>query len=121
MGAATSTAYRLGQETSGSATVGAGFGGVASAGGAAIRGRIANAGGLAAAAERGQRSALFAGSSRSAESAVEAAASNGAPNWARQLRAEQSARHHRQSAVQAIREGDGGGAAANPDIRQKED
>ena len=121
MGAAASTAYKLGQETSGSASVGAGIGGIASAGGAAIRERMANAGGIAAAAERGQRAALFAGSSRSAERSAEPAASNGAPDWARQLRAEQSARHHRQSAMQAIKEGDGGGAAANPDIKEKED
>lgn len=122
MGAAASTAYRLGQETSGSSTVGAGLSGVASASGSAIRDRMANAGGLAAAAESGQRAALFAGSSRSvAKDAAEAGTPGGAPDWVRQLRAEQSARHHRQSAMQAIREGDGGGAAANPDIRQKED
>ena len=121
MGAAASTAYKLGQETSGSSSVGAGLGGVASAGGTAIRDRMANAGGLAAAAERGQRAALFAGSSRSAESAADPGASNGAPGWARQLRAEQSARHHRHSAMQAIKEGDGGGASANPDIKEKED
>jgi type IV secretion system protein TrbL len=46
---------------------------------------------------------------------------NGAPDWARQLRAEQNARHHRQTAMQAIKEGDGSGAAANPDIQEKED
>ena len=121
MGAAASTAYRLGQETSGSSSVGAGLGGVASAGGAALRDRIANAGGIAAAAERGQRAALFAGSSRAAAGVAEAASTNDAPDWARRLRAEQSARHHRHSAMQAIREGDGGGAAANPDIEEKED
>jgi type IV secretion system protein TrbL len=122
MGAAASTAYKLGQETSGSSSVGAGLGGVASAGGAAIRDRMTHAGGLVAAAERGQRAALFAGSSRSAANdAAEAGAVNGAPDWARQLRAEQTARHHRHSAMQAIKDGDGGGAAANPDIQEKED
>ena len=121
MGAAASTAYRLGQETSGSSSVGAGLGGVASAGGAALRDKMANAGGIAAAADRGQRAALFAGSSRSAADAAGAAGTNDAPDWARRLRAEQSARHHRHSAMQAIREGDGGGAAANPDIEEKED
>lgn len=122
MGAAASTAYKLGQETSGSASVGAGLGGVASAGGAAIRDRMPKAGGLAAAAERGQRAALFAGSSRSAASAdPDLGGSSGTPDWARRLRAEQSARHHRQTAVQAIREGDGGGAAANPDIKEREE
>ena len=121
MGAAASTAYKLGQETSGGASIVAGLGGVASAGGAAIRDRMANAGGLAAAAERGQRSALLAGSSSSAESGAVSAVPNVAPNWARQLRSEQNARHHRQTAMQAIKEGDGGGAAANPDIKEKED
>jgi type IV secretion system protein TrbL len=122
MGAAVSTAYKFGQETSGSSTVGGGLSGVASASGAAIRNRMANAGGLAAAAESGQRAALFAGSSRSAANdAAEAGAVNGAPDWARQLRAEQNARHHRQTAMQAIKEGDGSGAAANPDIQEKED
>jgi type IV secretion system protein TrbL len=122
MGAAASTAYKLGQETSGSSSVGAGLGGVASAGGAALRDRMTHGGGLAAAAERGQHAALFAGSSRSAANdAAEAGAVNGAPDWARQLRAEQSARHHRHSAMQAIKDGDGGGAAANPDIQEKED
>jgi type IV secretion system protein TrbL len=84
---------------------------------------MANAGGIAAAAEGGQRAALLAGSSRSAVAGAssDAAAPNGAPEWARRLRAEQSARHHRHSAIQAIRESDGGGAAANPDIREKED
>jgi type IV secretion system protein TrbL len=122
MGAAASTAYKLGQETSGSSTVGAGLSGVASAGGAAIRDRMANAGGLAAASESGQRAALFTGSSRNAANdAPEGGAPGGAPDWARRLRAEQNARHHRQSAMQAIKEGDGGGAAANPDIQEKED
>jgi type IV secretion system protein TrbL len=43
------------------------------------------------------------------------------PQWARQLRSEQSARHHRQVALQAVREGDRGGAGANPDISERED
>jgi type IV secretion system protein TrbL len=45
----------------------------------------------------------------------------GTPDWARQLRAEQTARHHRQTAVQTLKEGDGGGASANPDIDEKEE
>jgi type IV secretion system protein TrbL len=122
MGAAASTAYRLGQETSGSSSLGAGLSGVASAGGAAMRDKMANAGGIADAAQRGQRAALFAGSSRSlAGTPADAATAGETPAWARRLRAEQSARHHRHSAMQAIREGDGGGSAANPDIKEKED
>jgi type IV secretion system protein TrbL len=122
MGAAASTSYRLGQETSGSGSVGAGLAGIASAGGAAARNRLAGAGGIAAAAERGQRAALFAGASRSGSgSAAAHEQAAGAPDWARRLRSEQAARHHRQVALQAIHDGDRGGAAANPDIREKED
>ena len=122
MGAAASTAYRLGQETSGSSSVSAGLGGIVSAGGSALRERLANAGGIDAAATNGQGAALFAGSSRpAARAAVNPETSNDTPDWARRLRAEQNARHHRHSAMQAIREGDGGGAAANPDIREKEE
>jgi type IV secretion system protein TrbL len=122
MGAAASTAYRLGQETSGEPTVAAGLGGIASAGGAAARDKLRNAGGIAAAAERGQRAALFAGSSRSAAGgAAEITAFGETPDWARRLRSEQSSRHHRQAALQAIREGERGGAAANPDIKEKEE
>ena len=122
MGAAASTAYRLGQETSGSESVGAGLAGVAAAGGAAARQKLGTLGGIAAAAERGQRAALFAGSDRSGASAAGPAESSGAaPDWARRLRSEQASRHHRQAALQAVREGDGGGAAANPDITEKEE
>ena len=123
MGAAASTAYRLGQETSGSSSVGAGLSGIASAGGAAAKARLGNAAGLGAAAERGQRAALFAGatSSRAADAAVSGGGAGEAPDWARRLRAEQTARHHRHVALQAIRDGDRGGAAANPDIKEKED
>lgn len=124
MGAAASTAYRLGQETSGRTSVSAGLGGMASAGGAALRDRLAGAGGLAAAAGRGQRAALFAGaaSNRAGGSGGGATdAASGTPDWARRLRSEQSQRHHRQAALQTVREGEGGGAAANPDIAEKED
>jgi type IV secretion system protein TrbL len=122
MGAAASTAYRLGQETSGESTVAAGLGGMASAGGAAARDRFRNAGGIAAAAERGQRSALFAGASAtSSAAAASKEPANDTPDWAKRLRSEQAARHHRHAALQAVREGDRGGAAANPDIKEKEE
>ncbi len=39
-----------------------------------------------------------------------------APAWARRLQSEQRARHYRQSAAQAIKEGDRPGAPANPDL-----
>jgi type IV secretion system protein TrbL len=120
MGAAASTAYRLGQETSGSTGIGAGLGGIVSAAGAGARARLSSAAGLAAAAERGERAALFAGSSRPPAAEV-SDSTGGTPDWARRLRSEQAARHHRQAALQAIREGDRGGAAANPDIKEREE
>jgi type IV secretion system protein TrbL len=119
MGAAASSAYRLGQETSGEQSVAAGLGGMASAAGAAARSRAAQAGGFKAAAERGRRAALFAGSA-AADPAVGDEGGGEPPAWARRLRSEQSLRHHRQIALQAIREGDRGGASATPDIKERE-
>jgi type IV secretion system protein TrbL len=123
MGAAAGTAYRLGQETSGSRSVGEGLGGVARAGAAMAREKVGAAAGLGAAAERGRRSAMFAGSGAGAAPAASGggAAADEAPQWARRLRSEQNARHHRHAALQAVREGDRGGSAANPDISERED
>jgi type IV secretion system protein TrbL len=120
LGASAGTSYRLGQETSGSASVGAGLRGMARSGAAAARGRIAASAGLGSAAERGREAAPRAGSTGT--SADPGMGSSGeAPQWARRLRSEQSARHRRQSALQAVREGDRGGAAAVPDIKERED
>ena len=123
MGSAASAAYRLGQETSGSTTIGAGLRGIAGAGGAAARRKLGEAAGLGAAAERGERAALLAGAGSTQAAAVPAARSSPdeTPGWARRLRSEQAARHHRHVALQAIREGNGGGAGATPDIKEKEE
>jgi type IV secretion system protein TrbL len=122
MGAAASTGYRLGRETSGESSMAAGLGGIASAGGAAARAKLGEATGLSVAKERGERAALFAGATSTRGPAAAGADSSGAaPDWARKLRSEQSARHHRQAALQAVHEGDRGGAAANPDIKEKEE
>jgi len=123
MGSAASTAYRLGQETGGSTSVGAGVRGMASAAAHGIRDRASAGAGLSAAAERGERAALFAGSNRSASAARAPASGAGdeAPPWARRLRSDQAARHHRHLAVQALREGDRGGSGANPDISEGKD
>lgn len=124
MGSAASTAYRLGQETSGSNSVGAGVAGVARAGAAGAKAKLGDAAGLGAAAERGRRSALFAGSSRTGSGAAAqpaGGAAEEAPIWAQRLRSQQTARHHRHVAFQAVREGDRGGAAATPDIKERED
>ena len=123
MGSAASTSYRLGQEASGSKSVGAGLAGVGRAGAAAARAKLSDAAGLGAASERGRRSALFAGSAGAGPGAAASAggAADEAPSWARRLRSEQTARHHRHVALQAVREGDRGGAAATPDIKERED
>ena len=122
MGAAASTAYKLGQETSGSSTVGAGLSGVAQAANGAARDKLSDIGGFGAAVERGERAALMAGArtSGSSSTALPAGGSDEAPGWARQLRAEQNARHHRQVALHALRDGDRGGAGATPDISERD-
>ena len=122
MGAAASTAYKLGQETSGSSTVGAGLAGVGRAARDSARDRLSDIGGLGAAAERGERAALMAGARTSGGSNTSAStgAADEAPGWARQLRSEQNARHHRQVALHALRDGDRGGAGATPDISERD-
>jgi type IV secretion system protein TrbL len=129
MGSAASTAYKLGQETSGSTSIGAGVGGMATAAkGAAAQG-MARAGqslGLGAAAEAGRDAAWNAGVTRTGTSATGSVASGSAagsdtmPQWARAMRAEQTSRHHRQLALHAVRDGDRGGSGANPDIKEQE-
>jgi type IV secretion system protein TrbL len=131
MGSAASTAYKLGQETSGSNSVGAGLSGVGTAAAGAMRQRVSAAFGLNGAAEQGRNAAWNAGTthqtgSGGASSASDSAASaqgagEGAPGWARQLRAEQNARHHRHMALQTIKEGDRGGASATPDIKERDE
>jgi type IV secretion system protein TrbL len=127
MGSAASAAYTLGQEASGSSSIGAGIGGMAQAAGNAARGTMSNAFGLKEAAADGRTAAWDAlkGGGATAtpgpNSPGAQSAAGEAPMWAQQIRAEQTARHHRQIAAQAIREGHSGGASATPDIDEKED
>jgi type IV secretion system protein TrbL len=129
MTSAASTAYKLGQETSGSSTIGAGIGGMATAArGAAAQKISASTSGFKAAAERGQKAAWDAGttSAPAAGNPASGAASGGAagsaspPAWAQNLHASQASRHRRQMAIHAIRDGDKGGAGANPDIKERD-
>ncbi len=132
MGSAASTAYKLGQETSGSASVGAGLSGV----GTAMKGAASNlssrAGsklGLGAAAEAGRDAAWNAGSTgdkpigpkEGGGSADTAAASSAPPAWAADMKADQRRRSARQAAVHVISDGSRGGSGASPDIAEKED
>jgi type IV secretion system protein TrbL len=122
MGSAASTAYSLGQEAAGSSSVGSGLKGVAQAAGGAMRQRAGQALGLSEAAASGRAAAWSALAGSSASAAPTAQPSNDdVPSWARSLRRQQDSRHHRQVAAQALREGDRGGASANPDIKEKED
>lgn len=132
MGSAASTAYKLGQETSGSTSVGAGLSGV----GTAMKGAASNlsslAGrklGLGAAAEAGRDTAWNAGTTSknppppkaSGGSADTPAASSAPPAWAAEMKADQRRRSARQAAVHVISDGSRGGSGASPDIAEKED
>lgn len=132
MGSAASSAYRLGQETAGSASIGAGLGGLATAaGGAASQGARAAASRIATplrpSVEKGRQAAWNAGqtSSTSPASGTGLAAGAGAspagmPAWAQSLRSKQTARHRRHMAMQALRDGDRPGSGANPNLSEKE-
>lgn len=121
MGSAASTAYKLGQETSGSSSVGAGLGGIASAAKGAAANRMNNAFGLRAAAASGQQAAWAAGTTASAPGAASAASSGAAPPvWAQKLHTTQASRHRRQMAIHAIQSGDRGGAGITPDIKERD-
>lgn len=133
MGSAASTAYQLGQATSGSSTVAAGLGGMANAAGwSAMQSARSAASRFVApfreSVERGRQAAWNAGrpapaaapSAASAGGAATAPANQGAPAWAQRLRSEQAARHHRHLAMQTIKDGDRPGGAANPDLNQKD-
>ncbi|WP_298671206.1 P-type conjugative transfer protein TrbL [uncultured Sphingomonas sp.] len=123
MGSAASTAYKMGQEGAGSTSVGAGLGGVARATGNALRARANNTLGISEAAASGRQAAFAALTSRARPSAT-ASTTTGEqeqPAWARSLKQQQDARHHRQIVAHTLREGDRGGASATPDIKEKED
>lgn len=122
MGSAASTAYKLGQETSGSGSMRAGLGGMATAAKGAAGEKIRNAFGVGAAAERGRNAAWNAGNTGSTATGAPASAASpdAAPAWARQLQASQAARHRRRMAIHAIQSGDRGGGSATPDIKEKD-
>jgi type IV secretion system protein TrbL len=117
MGSAASTAYTLGKETAMKPTVGAGLRGVAEAAGNAARERASGALGLREAASSG-RPAAWNALNRTGGS--DASSSDGAPAWARAMRGQQTARHHRQIAMHTLQQGDRGGASATPDIKERD-
>ena len=118
MGAAARTAYGMGQEAAGSSSISAGMAGVGRAAGGAARARMSDAFGLRSAAESGRNAAW---SSMTGQAPAAANDIPEMPAWARAVQSQQSARHVRQTVAQTLREGDSGGAAATPDISEKED
>ena len=119
MGAAASTAYTLGQETAGSASVGAGLGGVARAAGGAARNGMSAALGFSEAVESGRQAAFDAVTGRAGSASADS--ESNMPGWARAMKAQASARHHRQTALHTVAQGDRGGHGATPDIKEKDD
>jgi len=120
MGSAASTAYSLGQEAAGTSTVGAGLGGVATAAGSAARSRISAALGLGEAAESGRQAAFQAMAGKSAGAGGTGGDPATMPAWAREMKAQQTTRHHGQAAMHAMQQGDRGGHAATPDIKERD-
>lgn len=122
MGSAASSAYKLGQETSGRSSTAAGLGGVATAARGAVSQRLSDAFGLREAAASGERAAWDAGTTAKSPAAPQAGAGapDAMPAWARNLQASQSRRHHRQMALHTLQGGDRGGQGASPDIKEKD-
>jgi len=135
VGAAASTAYGLGQATSGAtgmAGVTAGVGGIARAGGGAVaqgvRSALQRAGSSLAESGNAGRQAAWratggatAGSPPASGSSTATTSAASAPEWARRLRAEQASRAHRHATTQAIKDGDKAGGGANPDLKDREE
>jgi type IV secretion system protein TrbL len=123
MGSAASTAYGLGQEAVGNSSVGAGLSGVTKAAGNAVRAKVSEALGIGEAASSGRQAAWNAlNDTKTSPGQAQAGGGNdAAPAWARAMRAEQSTRHRRQLALHALQQGDRGGGAATPDIKERND
>jgi type IV secretion system protein TrbL len=120
-GIGASTAYRLGQETSGST---ASAPALAASPARAPRGdRMRSFGGPAERAERGQRAAFFAGArgaaARGGRGRLRQPSEAPAMGAAAPLRA--SARHHRHVALQASAKATAAARAPIPDIKERED
>ncbi len=120
MGSAASTAYALGQETGSTGGVASGLGGIASAVKGAASAKISESLNLGAATEAGRTAAWNGLNERTGNSPASEQGSSAPPAWARDLRAQQSGKAARHAAVQSLRDGDRGGASANPDISEKE-
>ncbi len=124
-------AYRLGQASSGTtgmAGVASGVAGVAKAGAGAVGQKARNTAksftdGLASNARTSTRTAWSATGGtppKGAANASSPSSQNNQPDWARTFRSEQRVRAHAHAAAQAVKDGDTGGAAANPSLSEQE-
>ncbi len=120
MGSAVSTAYGLGKEAAPAPTMAAGLGAVARAAGNAARDRASSALGIGEAASQGRLAAWNALNRTGSGDGGQDSDSDGAPAWARAMRSQQTARHHRQVAMHALQQGDRGGGSATPDIKERD-
>ena len=139
LGGGAAMAYQMARATSGesgAAGVAAGLGGVAAAGMSAAGSAAkswgegvwndatsrAKAGGEAAFRATGGRRTGQAANENGPTQSSPAAGSSGVtqPAWARRMQSEGRRRAHTHATTQAIKEGDRPGAAANPDLDQKE-
>ena len=121
MGSAASTAYSLGQESSGSSSIGAGLGGVARAAGGVASSRMSASFGLGEAAESGRQAAWRAMNGSTASGSAPQEPDRSIPGWARAMKSQAATRQHGQASIHTIQQGDRGGHGANPDIKERED
>ncbi|WP_448538916.1 P-type conjugative transfer protein TrbL [Sphingobium yanoikuyae] len=121
MGAAARASYALGQETAGSTSVGAGMGGIAQTVRGVASRKLSDTLGFDEAVARGQDVAWNNRASRQSSGGAADDPAQSRPEWAQVMQRRQDSRHHRHLAAQVVREGDRGGAAALPDIAEKED
>ncbi|BCH18899.1 hypothetical protein MesoLjLa_57500 [Mesorhizobium sp. L-2-11] len=94
------------------------------AGGAAMRAARSAAGGFGRSVDAGREAAWTAtggAPTASMTGSPTGPVADAAPGWARRLRSEQTARAHRHTAMQAVREGDRPGGSANPSLNDKDD
>lgn len=132
LGSGASTAYRLAHAASGQsgmAGVAAGMAGVAQAGAGALGQKLLTAAKSVTtagsnAARSGTQSAWTATGGKAPAGATNStsspSANQSAPDWARNLRNEGRNRQRMHTTAQSIKDGDKGGGAANPDLKEQE-
>ena len=122
LGSAASAAFAMGQGAAGSSSVGAGLGGVAQAARGAVRSRMSSALGIGEAIQSGRQAAWTAMNTTPAAPDMKSGGDARAiPGWARAMKTDAAARHHRQAAIHTLQQGDHGGQGANPDIKERND